>query len=145
MRGFTLIELIVAIALVGILAAVAIPRFANFGTDARVAALQGVAGSMRSAAAIVHSAYLVNGSVNNVPTGVEGAQINTQYGYPDAYGDGIIAAAGISTNDFAVSHKDGVTMVKSRNAPDADACKVEYTKAMNANTPPVVLVTTSGC
>jgi MSHA pilin protein MshA len=145
MRGFTLIELIVTIALVGILAAVAIPRFANLGVDARVASLQGVAGSMRSAAAIVHSAYVVNGSINNAPTAIEGAQINTQYGYPDAYGDGIIAAAGISTTDFAVSHKDGVTTVKSRNAPDADTCKVEYTKAMSATTPPVVAVTSAGC
>ncbi len=52
-KGFTLIELVMIIVILGILAAVAIPRYMDLTTDAQVAALDGVEGAIKGSAAIL--------------------------------------------------------------------------------------------
>lgn len=60
-QGFTLIELVMVITLLGILAAVAIPKFSDLSRSARIATLEGIAGAMRSTISIIQSKAHVKG------------------------------------------------------------------------------------
>ncbi len=82
--GFTLIELVIVIVILGILAAAALPRFSDLSTDARVAAINGLAGSIRAAAGIAKSTQLAKGLTSAQNVTLDGTVIQMIAGYPMA-------------------------------------------------------------
>jgi MSHA pilin protein MshA len=74
-RGFTLVELIVVIVILGILAATALPRFINVTNQATVASVQGFAGGVRSAVAVVQGGWMAAGGSSSGVSMADGTNV----------------------------------------------------------------------
>ena len=95
-KGFTLIELVVVIVILGILAATAAPKFINLSEDAEEAVFAGISGAFKSGVYQVHIAWLIR--ANN-----QAVQDFIKISDPQAGGDLSVNAAGFPADTRGVS------------------------------------------
>lgn len=170
-RGFTLIELVVVIVLLGILAAIAMVRFSPISSDARVASIKALGGAVNEALGIVKSATSIRGvGTAGTQTGITWFQLDASTsvriwnGYPDRWCDGIglalqgntvpssgcyLSSAAIAQGKFTFygygngSIPGGDAGWRIESASDPANCSVRYNYGGSGM--PVVTIYTSGC
>jgi MSHA pilin protein MshA len=140
-KGFTLIELVMIVVILGILAAVAIPRYISLQADARAAAVNGLFGTVRSAAAMIKATALVRGVTNGNITTEDGTIVTVVNRYPATAAGGIDNAVEINVADFTFAA--GVFSKVGATTPAN--CSVTYVQPAALGSPPTITVDVTGC
>jgi MSHA pilin protein MshA len=121
-----MVELIVVIVILGILAAVALPKFMGLEREARVAALKSMGGTLQSAAQMAHGVCLAQNCANNAVIAIEGQAVTFVQGYPNNAGIRLLVQ---SSEGFT-----GATNMFVKSGATTANCWVRYNQATIAGT-----------
>lgn len=152
--GFTLIELVIVIVILGVLSVTALPKFIDLRSEAIISTSENLIRAINSASTLVYSKSVIQG-VEKSPTAVvtvNGEAIDVVYGYPAAIRSGISAVLDFDEGDWANNQRDSEWHSRASTFPGAwiywqgsfeeDAgslrCYIRYRQSVAANKRPVI-------
>jgi MSHA pilin protein MshA len=155
--GFTLIELVIVIVILGILAVIAAPKFIDISTDARISVLESIRGNMKSVASLVN----MKGNIDNTPdTGSDAERaiqtnlgpVDSWYKYPETIGE---QGIGYGIVELISLDAEGIQVFAENRADpncwaikvgyEESTCYVQYKEACSSIIPPEILVVSTDC